>query len=313
MKKRFLIALGIVASIFLNNVCWLNKPTYANVSIAVSPMHQMANLTPGEIYEGEFTVANTANNDETLYFATEIDPFYVNDNNDVVFEENYSYNEIVNWVDVQEKTGSVAPNSEVKVHYTIDVPQNAPSGGQYVVIRVASATQDDIKNKDDLGVKIDLHYGIGYLIYGNVAGTTMKSGEILETNLPGLLFSENISASSLIRNTGNIHGTASSILQIFPLFSSEEIYTNEESPDTIVILPEKTIYHKTEWEETPPVGIFNVIYTVEFEGVTTQVSKMVIICPIWLLFIIIFAIIMLISYFVVKAKSRKKAAKKSTK
>ena len=48
------------------------------------------------------------------------------------------------------------------------------------------------------------------------------------------------------------------------------------------------------------------IYTVEFENSTAEISKIVVVCPLWLLFLVVFAIVMFIIWLVMKAKSRKK-------
>ena len=310
MKKKIIITLVTIIGIMIG-LTRLDGFAFADAGISVSPMHQMMMLIPGETYEGAFTVANTSNHDETLYFATGLDVFYIGDDGHVVFEENDNYNQIVDWITIEETTGSVAPNSETKVHYSIDVPENAPSGGQYAVIRVASVAQEDLKNNSNLGVKLDIHYGIGYLIYGNVAGTTIKTGEIQELDMPSFLLDGNIVASSLIKNTGNVHGKAEYKIQIFPLFSNEEVFTTEENPETSIILPDRTMYHETIWENTPLFGIFKAIYTVNYEGVEGKVEKLIIKCPIWLLFIIIFAIIALIMYFFVRYKNRKNNKKRA--
>ncbi|MBQ1528169.1 hypothetical protein IIZ77_00805 [Candidatus Saccharibacteria bacterium] len=83
-------------------------------------------------------------------------------------------------------------------------------------------------------------------------------------------------------------------MQIYPLFSGEEVFANEEEPKETWVMPEKNLYSSVTWENTPSVGIFRVIYNVEYEGVESKVDKMVIICPLWLLFLIILAIFLII-------------------
>ena len=272
-------------------------------------MHQKIVLSPGERYDGSFTVANNAASDEISYFATSVKPFYLDDDNGVIFEEHGSYNQIVDWITVEEKTGSVEPNNSTLVHYSIVVPEDAPAGGQYAVINVGSITKESVSDYGSFN--IDITYGVGYMIYAEILGKTERKGEILSLDVPSFIFSGNLSASASVKNNGNVHGIASYTLQIYPLFSGEEVFTNEEEPATRIIIPEQTIYNETVWENTPPIGIFNVVYTVEFEGTTAQVKKLVIKCPIWLLFIIIFAIIAIIMYFFIRSKNRKNNKKRT--
>ena len=278
-----------------------SKTVFADSEFSVSPMTQRIVLTPGEKYRGTFDVVNPSSNTRNFYYRLDAEPFYVNDDHEAVLENNGDYNQIVDWIVFDKNDGVVKPNSSETIHFTIDVPYTAPAGGQYATIRVTNS-----ENSEEVSGNLNLQnvLSIAHLIYAEVAGDTKIEGEITDADVPSFLLSGNIVGKSVVKNTGNVHGIAKYTMQVFPIFSSEEVYTNEEQPEEKTVMPERKLYHETVWNETPPVGIFNVIYTVEFEGVTTQVSKMVIICPIWLLFIIIFVIIALVIWIVMKIRSK---------
>lgn len=309
-KKSFKkILCGIISFLFLS-VSTVGQ-VFADASIALSPMNRVLILTPGEKSTGTFLISNSASNDEDINYEITIIPYFPNQNNETAYDYVDDYNKLVDWISVDHTTGTISPNQTREVHYEIDVPTETPAGGQYAAIKVSSITED-AEDVEGLGASIGVTFGIAYIIYTEIAGTTERSGDITDIEIPGFLFSGNVSGHSTTENTGNVHGKAKYTLQVFPLFSNEEIYTNEENPDTQYILPDRTSYHETVWSETPDIGIFNVIYKAEFEGKTLETKRLVIKCPIWLLFIIIFAIFALIFYFVAKAKSRKKANQKAS-
>lgn len=310
MKNKFQKAIcGILASII--GVFGLGASTFADIGVSLSPMDEKIVLNPGDSYNGTLTVTNQYTNTEDLNFTVEVKPFYVDEDYNFDLEKNNGdFNQIVDWITLSETEGVLPVNQNAKINYTINVPKNAPAGGQYAAIRVATKPNDE--DKDD-AVNLKQVVGVACCLYVEITGNTIKQGEITNANVPSFLLSGNITGSAAIKNTGNVHGTATYKLQVFPLFSNEEIYTNEEDPGTATILPNRAFYHEISMPNTPAVGIFNVVYTVEFEGVTTQVSKMVIVCPIWLLLVIFFVIFALIFYFVARAKARKKAATKAEK
>ena len=98
------------------------------------------------------------------------------------------------------------------------------------------------------------------------------------------------------------------MLQVWPLFSDEEICTNEEQPETSLILPETERYHAQSCA-LPSVGIFKAKQTVKIFGEESIVEKMVIVCPIWLLFIIFFVIAAIIIWIVVRVQKRNRGNK----
>ena len=304
---KVIAVFSMIAVFVINNVLIL-PATYAadgDASIAMSPMNERIVLNPGDHYSGSFKITNPVTSDHDFNYKTSVVPFYVDEAYNVDLESNASYNQMTEWITVANEAGSLEPNSSTVIRFTIDVPANAPAGGQYAGIKVSSKDSTEEKHE---GLNIKVSMGAAYLIYAEIAGETIHRGEITDVNVPSFLLSGNISGSATIKNTGNVHGVAKYTLKVFPLFSNEELYTNEENPKNMTILPNRSLYDETTWDNTPAIGVFNVIYTVEFEGVTEQVSKMVIKCPIWLLFIIIFAIVALIIYIVLRAKNKGKKA-----
>ena len=281
--------------------------------VSMSPLNQTIILNPGEKYTGSFTITNPIDNLSEYKYRILIQPFFVDENYSIYYEETEGLNQIVNWTTTDITSGTLPVGASQQINFTINVPEDAPAGGQYEAITVASDDRADESNieEDAVGASINQNIAMAQIIYAEIAGTTRRSGDVIDINLPNFVFDGNITAESTIKNTGNTHGTATYILQVFPLFSNEEIYTNEENPKKVPILPNRTFTNKSTWDQTPMFGIFNVKYTVEFEGVTTEVNKLVIKCPLWLLFVILFVTIALIIWIVIRIRTHKKSGKRA--
>ncbi len=301
MNKKLKLALAALCCIFFAAFSFSSSAS-ALASITMSPMNQKIILNPGEAYRGSFMISSQAKNDEDAEYVITIEPFYVNEDYDIYYANNGDYNQITDWITLSTTSGKLSPNSEKEIYFTVNVPKDAPAGGQYAAIKVTTVNDDgDLDN----GLNIKVSYGIAHIIYAEIAGTTSRHGEITSAEVPSFISSGDISGSATIKNTGNVHSDAKYTLQVFPLFSNEELYTNEEKPATATILPDRALYKVIYWEETPKIGIYNVVFTAEFEGVTTQVKKLVIVCPLWLLFVIIFAVILIVFWLSSRAKKRK--------
>ena len=299
--KKVVLAMAMVAVA----VCG-GKSVFAEAGdygISMSPMNQKIILNPGETYRGSFKISNPASHTENFGYTIKPGPFYVDENYDIYYQNNGDYNQIVNWITLDNYEGVLAPNEVREVTFTVNVPEDAPAGGQYAAITVASASPD---SGMDGGLNIKIGQAMAHIVYAEIAGTTERRGEVVSTKVPSFLFGGNVSGTSAIKNTGNVHSTATYTLEVYPLFSNEEVFTNLEKPETKTILPDRTLMNTTAWYETPNMGIFNVVYTVEFEGVTQQVTKLVIVCPLWLLFTIIVVLMLMIAWVVGRARKRSK-------
>lgn len=311
--KRLNIKLMLVAVIMaLLGVFSYNERVFADGkrAFAVSPMSQRIILKPGETYRGSLTVANPTTATEDFNYLVTVVPFYpaklnngVDDYGTVTYTEKTNANMIVDWITVDNPEGTLVPNEEKAITFSITVPKAAPAGGQYLALLVRE--NPDIKVEDD-SMSVTEIMQMAHVIYADVAGTTIKSGEITENDFPSFLMSNKLEATSMVKNSGNIHTDAEYILQVWPIFSDEEICTNEENAETSLVLPNTERYH-AETCDLPSLGIFRAKQTVKIFGEESVLEKTIIVCPLWLLFSILFVIIGLIIWIVIRIRSRKKA------
>ncbi|MBQ1298546.1 hypothetical protein IIY24_01780 [Candidatus Saccharibacteria bacterium] len=279
----------------------------ASESLVFGPTSQRITLEPGETYRGSVYISNPAYSTEDAKYALSVVPYGVsNENYDPVFDQMTSYTQIVDWITLDETEGSVRPNEKKDIGFTVSVPEDAPAGGQYATIMAQDMTHLGEEINGEV-LAISNITAIGSIVVADVSGETRDEGEILENTIPSFLFSNQLTTGARVKNEGNVHTNAKYILQVWPLFSDEEICTNEEEPDSEIILPETEKYHTQECN-LPSIGIFRAKQTVDIFGEISIAEQTVFICPLWLLFVIILAIVLIIMWLVMKSRVRKKAS-----
>jgi len=298
-------------------------PYGAASAFTVSPQSQEYVLAPGQSATGEVKASNPSDAEGKFYYVAEVVPYSVSDDGE--YEPNFDakddHTDIVNWVtmsdddesDVEEVHGVLEPGEEGVARYTITVPKNARGGGQYFAVRVKTDVDAIQKAKEDDIVVINEVVGIASLVFVEVSGDITVKGEITDNNIPAFFTAPPISTSFMVKNEGNTHAVVSYYLQVFPLFSDEEVYTTEENMGTHYVLPGATRMITQTWEGTPSVGVFKVRQTVYYDSTDTEPSvteRMVIVCPIWLLFLIVFVIVAAIIWIVMRVRGRKKNGRK---
>lgn len=304
LKKLFVgfVVLGLSALALVMNFSSVSAEDEARSSLVFGPTSQRIVLEPGESYRGSVYISNPAYSVEDARFQLSVTPYGVsNSNYDPTFSEENVYTQIVNWITLDETEGSVSPNEKKDIGFTVNVPEDAPAGGQYATIMAQDTTH--LGEGVEGNVSISNITAIGSIVVADVSGETRAEGKITENKLPSFLFSSPLTATALVENNGNVHTEAEYVLQVWPLFSNEEICTNEENPDTDLILPETEKYHTQECD-LPAVGIFKAKQTVKIFGEVSTVEQTVFICPLWLLFIILFAIALIIMWLVMRARNR---------
>ncbi len=301
-KRLLLMLLAVVSCGLIATV-----PTFAkNGELMISPsrIEVPDAINPGEAYTGTFKVINSGDVDiKYRIYATGYMVAYVenSDSYTQVFDQDGPYTGVAKWFTFSKDTGYLAPGEREEITYTINVPEDAPGGGQYAGIMA------EIDNDEDQMFVSKSR--VGTLFYSTIAGETRIDAKIIDNKIPSFLFNPPIYATSLVENNGNVHLNASYILQVFPLFSDEEVYTNEEDPETHVVMPETKRFITTKWENSPSFGIFRVIQTVKIADQESKVEKLVILCPLWLIIVILALIFMMVFWLVSRHKSRQRRAR----
>lgn len=304
MKKHYFgkllsVFMTAFALAFITNtpVAAADTPDYR---MQVSPSFaEIEEMQPGKSYDGVFKVQNTGGKD--LDYAITITPYSVKDDKYALDSDTETaYTQMKDWITLSQDSGKLSPNDAEEIKYTIRVPQDAPAGGQYALINIRLVQENDSNS----GATITANKQIGFRLLGEIEGNTRRTGKVTEQNIPSILFNPPISAASVVENTGNTHITASYVLRVFPLFSNEEVYTNEDSPYEVTVLPETSRYNSISWDDAPHLGIFRVEQTVTIADDTQTIKKTVFLCPIWLIFIILLIIFCVIFWIFSRIKNR---------
>ena len=271
--------------------------------LLISPASQtLGKLEPGNTYKGEFMVKNIGN--EALGYKVYVAPYYVqNEDYDPTYDTNNTYTRISEWFSFSKTSGSLKPQQEETVSYTVKVPSDAPGGAQNAAIMV------ETDNSVTENAVVSATSRLAMIVYSQVNGETNICGKILDKTIPSLLLNPPITASARVENCGNIDLNVRYKMSIYPLFSNEPVYTNEETPTTLATLPETRRYTALVWEGTPSFGLYRVNFNVRYADKDETVEKLVLVCPLWLIVLIIVFIGALIFWLVSRSRGRKKSKK----
>ena len=315
MKKNRLLSIVMVGILSVCS-CFGTLSGFAfadSNSMTVSPPYQKMILNPGEVYKNSLSVFNASNSTRDLRYSVKVGSFSYTKNEDS--KDDYgslnhinvsSYNQIMDWIKLDNEGGTVAPGQTVSVGYSINVPEDAPGGGQYATIIVVDETASGLPGQGN--ISIDQKFQFASIIYAEVSGETRKEGVISDNSMPSFLLNGPLTAESMVKNNGNVHTDAEYTFQVWPLFSDEELCTNEEKPETSLVLPDTEKYHAQSCD-LPSFGIFKAKQTVSLFGETSIVERTVIVCPLWLLFVILFAIVALVIWIFMRVRKRKGSQK----
>ena len=259
----------------------------SNNYFTVTPMSQRVSLKPGEVYNGSITIINPVNSESDFNYKATVTPYSVVGEDyaaDLATKSNY--NMMTDWVKIEEPTGTLKPNNSKEIKFSIKVPEDAPAGGQYATIAISQNQSTDAK---DGGVAVNNVFEMASLIYAEVAGETKHETEIIENQIPGFVTSAPITLKALLKNEGNVHETATIVIEAKDFFTGNVIVETENDANryTELVMPETTrAVERNINENLPALGVVHIEQTIYYNGEQSVTTKDVIICPVWFMILL---------------------------
>ncbi|MBR0467427.1 hypothetical protein IJJ53_00715 [Candidatus Saccharibacteria bacterium] len=274
-------------------------------SLIVAPMNQNFELEPGKTYTGKITVANSSDATSDLPYKVSVAPYSVLGEKyeaDLTTMSNRSM--LVDWITIENAKGNLKPNESAEVNFTITVPETAPAGGQYASILIT----EDTETAASQGLALSSVFEMASLVYADVAGETVREGEILENNIPSFVTATPVKVDALIWNNGNVHEKATLVLEAKNLITGETILPSEQVTGRYneTIMPETT--RRTEYDimDLPAVGVVRISQTIYYNGETSVETQDVVILPVWFMGLIVILVGVIIGGIVAIVKVRRK-------
>ena len=302
-----IIALGIIVSpiaVSANERDEVNDTINPSSQLEISPVTSSVVLKAGTSIDYALVVANRGNED--IVFTAYAKPYSVlNEDYDIDFSEETPRTQLSRWISFVSPDGSVtdkyegkvSADSQVAITYRVTVPEDIPAGGQYASIFVQS---DNGSKQSDIS-SIGTVTRLGAVVYGRTNGDTEEKAEISEYNIPGFMFSGPITATSLVKNSGNTDFNVEYSFSVTSI-TGAELFREEKIN---AVLPDTSRRTNFEWKNTQPMGIFNVTYRVKASDQVREETRVVINLPIYMLIIAIFILTLLIIWIIILIRKRR--------
>jgi hypothetical protein len=288
-----------IATLFLAIILTPGIVHAAAQDITITPTTVSPVINPGTVYHGYFQVINQG---KTGYnFLVYSTPYRVSgEDYSPEFTILPSAPNITGWLNFSTAGGYINPGQQIRVDYTISVPENTQPGGYYAAA-FAETQFPKVANS------ITLNEQVGELFYIQVAGPVVKKGETLSWQ-SSFLQKPPLTSNIRIQNDGSIHFPATITYKVTDVFGNTKYKLNTIKE----ILPQTIRRITIPWNKTPSFGLFKVSATVSYLNQNQVLSTkwvLVMTTRIRIIFIVIVTVVVLLVIFRSKFSSRKKHKK----
>ncbi len=277
------ITTGLIVA--LSSVVLLGGSAHAagqRTSITLSPTDKHYTVDPGETISDNIMVLNSG--DTSFGFTTYAAPYSVADK---TYDPNYDdlnapRADAYKWVSFSQGTHDLVAGKNVTIPFTLTVSKDASPGGHYGIIFAETKPTEN-----QTGFVLEKRR-VGMIVYVTVKGESRVSGSVSSVSIP--LFQPNapMTASATVTNAGNVDFPADITYTVSDLLNNEKY----KFTDQRYIMPNSNRAIDLSWNESPWVGIYKAKVAISALGKTTTRETLVIVAPVWLIFLALLGVIL---------------------
>jgi hypothetical protein len=268
--------------------------------ITVSPPAKQLSVDPGGSVKETFEVINSG--DKAYALEVSSSAYFVEGTAyEPTFKPLPGKTNASQWVSITGFGAKTLNGKETrKINYSVNVPANTAAGGYYAVI---FAEAKPLKTENGGVVTTNR---VGHILYITVKGQIETKGTLTALELPGVVLDDAVKPGVLVGNTGGVHFT-SKVTQTAKNVLGKAVYSAELER---IVLPETQREITSEWDQTPPFGIYKIEQSATVAGKDQSVAaKWVLIIKPWVILVIVAALALLIAWQYRKRHGHKKSKK----
>lgn len=306
MIKKLLLALSLILASCVSSTSALALEE-GDIVVQIKPAEQRINLEPGTVLRDTIEVKNIGR--KAFTFRPLTAPYWVQRSDYLPdFATENAYTKMHNWISFEKDEYRLGAGDAVEVPFQIRVPSDVPGGGQYAAIIF------ETRDSADQNESFRTINRVASLLYAKVEGESRESGKIVSQNLPGFFLGSPISADVTVQNDGNLDFYATHTLAVSDFFTGRVLLepndkaAQEENSgfSDIMLLPDTSRLDILTWENSPRLGLFRVRETVSFLQHDEVSERVVFVCPLWLIALVIFFVVLAVIWIILRIFSRKR-------
>lgn len=241
------IILSTIVSILL--LAFLPIPVSAQqpTSLSMSPLRVEAEIAPGFVYSGNFTITNRGLTQQNIDLSAESFGV-INQAYDYVFTANTPES---SWITFDQSSIVLNKDESASITYQVNVPLDTEPAGYYFALFATHRPSSEATSS------IIPSERIGSLLYLTVTGDAFRSGELVQLTSPSVIFST-AQWSAVLQNTGTLHYRSSYTVSVYTPF--DQLVSKHE--DSRLILPNSVRLIEDTLVVPEILGIYKVVYTI---------------------------------------------------